>query len=176
MSKLKLIHYGHPTLRKKAKPVGKPDPALVRLAYGMIETLHEEGGVGLAAPQVDAPISLIVLDLSTDEAKVNPVILANPVLVESSKDLWGYEEGCLSVPEIRDIVRRPAFVTVQAMDLSGKSVTIEKAQGLLARVLQHEIDHLNGIFFVDRLTEEQRLKLRLELKRIEKETRRKIKK
>jgi peptide deformylase len=171
----KLIHYGHPTLRKKAKLVTRPDSVLLRLAEDIILTMHEEGGVGLAAPQVDAPVSLMVYDLSTKDISVDPVVLFNPKIVENSETEWEIDEGCLSIPEIRHLVRRPAGVTVEAMDIHGKPVIIKHAEGMLGRVLLHEIDHLNGMFFVDRLTDDQKKEIQAALKKLEKATRRKLK-
>lgn len=170
-----IIHYGHPTLRKKAKEIKRPDSLIRSLAQEMIEAMHHEGGIGLAAPQVNASVKLVTVDLSTPDVRVDPIVLINPRVVEQEKDEWDFEEGCLSVPEIRHNVVRPGTVTVEAIDLDGNPLVIEKAEGLLARVLMHEIDHLNGIFFVDHLDEETRDRLKAALKKLEKETRRALK-
>lgn len=177
MSVLPLTYIGNPILRKKARPVRGGDPELARLARDMIETLHEENGIGLAAPQVGASVAVIVFDLSTPEARIDPVVLLNPRVVETcTPEIQDLEEGCLSVPGLRHVVQRPACITVEGYNIEGRRVLIEKAEGMLARVLQHEIDHLNGLFFLDGLGEPERLKIADEIKRIEKETKRSGKK
>ncbi len=177
MSVLDVRCIGDPILRKKARPVRAGDPNLPRLVRDMIDTLHAENGVGLAAPQVGISVSLLIFDLSTNEARIDPVALINPRLVEAcTPELQDFDEGCLSIPGIRHIVKRPACITVEALNIQGKRVLIEKADGLLARVLQHEMDHLNGVLFLDRLDEAERAKLAGEVKRLERETRRSLKK
>ena len=128
------------------------DDALVRLAEDMIVTMHEAPGVGLAAPQVGRPIRLIVFDVG--EKQSEPRALVNPVL----KNEWGEqiaEEGCLSLPGLYYPVKRAQKVWAEGFDVSGHDVTIE-AEDLLARVLQHEVDHLDGVLFIDRLDADHR--------------------
>jgi peptide deformylase len=152
MSTLPIRTFGDPVLRDKARPVERFDDALARLAGDMIRTMHEAPGVGLAAPQVGRPIRLIVFDIGDEEQEARA--LANPVL----KNEWGEqiaEEGCLSVPGLYYPVKRAQKVWTEGFDLEGHQVTIE-AEELLARVLQHEVDHLNGILFIDRLDAEHR--------------------
>ncbi len=152
MSALPIRTFGDPVLRDKARPVEQFDDALKRLAEDMIDTMHEAPGVGLAAPQVGRPLQLIVFD-SGEEGKVAQA-LANPAL----KNEWGEqiaEEGCLSLPGLYYPVKRAQKVWAEGFDLDGKDVTIE-GEDLLARVLQHEVDHLNGILFIDRLDSEHR--------------------
>ena len=149
MSVLPIRTFGDPVLRDKARPVEEFDDALRRLADDMIRTMHEAPGVGLAAPQVGRPIRMFVFDVG-EGARA----LANPVL----RDEWGEqvgEEGCLSVPGLYFPVRRYERVWAEGFDLDGQEVTIE-AEDLLARVLQHETDHLDGVLFIDRLDAEHR--------------------
>jgi peptide deformylase len=151
MSLLPIRVFGDPVLRERARPVERFDGALRRLAADMIETMKEAPGVGLAAPQVGRALRLIVFDLGEEEgAKA----LANPVL----RDEWGEqvgEEGCLSVPGLYYPVRRYLRVQAEGYDLDGHEVSMEASE-LLSRILQHEVDHLNGVLFIDRLEAEHR--------------------
>jgi peptide deformylase len=152
MSTLPIRTFGDPVLRDQARPVELFDDALARLAEDMIRTMHEAPGVGLAAPQVGRPIRLIVFDVGQEEEEAQA--LANPVL----KNEWGEqiaEEGCLSLPGLYYPVKRAQKVWAEGFDLQGHEVTIE-GEDLLARVLQHEVDHLNGILFIDRLDADHR--------------------
>jgi peptide deformylase len=151
MSLMPIRTFGDPVLRDPARPVEAFDAALRRLAEDMIETMHEAPGVGLAAPQVGRSLRLVVFDVQ-DEAGARA--LANPVL----RDEWGEqveEEGCLSLPGLYYPVARAMKVWAEGFDLDGHPVTIE-AEELLARVLQHEVDHLKGVLFIDRLDAEHR--------------------
>ncbi|HEV8683363.1 MAG TPA: peptide deformylase [Actinomycetota bacterium] len=151
MSTLPIRVFGDPVLREPANPVEFFDGGLRRLAEDMIQTMREAPGVGLAAPQVGRSLRLIVFDIG-DEGGARA--LANPVL----KNEWGEQladEGCLSVPGLYYPVRRAKKVWAEGVDLDGHEVTIE-GEDLLARVLQHEVDHLNGILFIDRLDGEHR--------------------
>jgi peptide deformylase len=151
MSTLSIRVFGDPVLREPASPVESFDAGLRRLAEDMIQTMREAPGVGLAAPQVGRSLRLFVFDIG-DEAGARA--LANPVL----KNEWGEQladEGCLSVPGLYYPVRRAQKVWAEGVDLDGHEVTIE-GEDLLARVLQHEVDHLNGILFIDRLDGEHR--------------------
>jgi peptide deformylase len=150
MSMLRIRTFGDPVLREPALPVEEFDEALRRLSDDMVVTMHEAPGVGLAAPQVGRSLRLIVFDVGED----GPRAVANPVL----RDEWGdqlEEEGCLSLPGLYYPVSRAMKVWAQGHDLDGREVTIE-AEELLARVLQHEVDHLNGVLFIDRLDKEHR--------------------
>jgi peptide deformylase len=161
------IHiYGDPVLRKTAEPVRSFDSKLRRFAADMAMTMHEKDGVGLAATQVGEPIQIVVIDTSRGEN--DPVVLVNPVITIVSKDLVEEEEGCLSIPTIRLKVKRPSAVSVKALDLDGKEFVIDHATGLLARALQHEIDHLNGLFFVDHVSLLQRRLISGKLKKLAK--------
>jgi peptide deformylase len=151
MSLLPIRVFGDPVLRERARPVERFDGALRRLAADMIQTMREAPGVGLAAPQVGRPLRLIVFDLGEDDGAR---ALANPVL----RDEWGEqlgEEGCLSVPGLYYPVRRYLRVQAEGYDLEGHEVSIEASE-LLSRILQHEVDHLNGVLFIDRLEAEHR--------------------
>ena len=152
MSALPIRTFGDPVLRDRARPVESFDDALARLAENMIVTMHEAPGVGLAAPQVGRPIRLIVFDVGEEENGARAFV--NPVL----KNEWGEqidEEGCLSLPGLYYPVRRAQKVWAEGFDLKGHEVTIE-AEDLLARVLQHEVDHLDGVLFIDRLDADHR--------------------
>ncbi|MBD3421283.1 MAG: peptide deformylase [Chitinivibrionales bacterium] len=161
-----VIVYGHPTLRKKAVPVEAFDAELQAFVEEMSVTMVEKDGVGLAAPQVDRAVRLFVIDATQGERP--PLVFINPELTWFSDEKEDYEEGCLSIPEIRLNVNRPVQVTVKALDINGKPFTVEKAQGLLARAIQHEYDHLEGIMFVDRVSPVQRQLVNGKLKRMAK--------
>jgi len=142
-----------PVLRKKTASVGAIDEGLCRLIDDMVETMHAAPGVGLAANQVGVPLQVAVIDISDheDEGKKRPlVVLINPEVV-SVEGAVVADEGCLSVPDFTEKVKRAARITVRAKDRAGKTFELE-ADGLMAKALQHEIDHLNGILFIDRLS------------------------
>jgi peptide deformylase len=142
-----IIRYGHPVLRCKAAPVKKVNAEVERVVRRMTDALAAASGLGLAAPQVGSKLCVIVYDVGE-----GPVALINPTVHESKGPEAGLE-GCLSLPGLFGEVERPARVTVKARDVHGRPVTI-KADDLLARVLQHEIDHLEGVLFVDRVIPE----------------------
>ncbi|MCX7882650.1 MAG: peptide deformylase [Brevinematales bacterium] len=156
MAKLEVITYGHPILREVAKPVGKVDERIHSIIRDMMDALLEEEGIGLAAPQVGISERIVLIDLSKS-GQTTKMALLNPEIIFSSKDMVPYEEGCLSVPDVWGTVYRPSSVRVKAKTLTGKSILIE-AEDILARVLQHEIDHLNGKLFIDYLSEEDKTK------------------
>jgi peptide deformylase len=179
---LEIVKYGHPALRQKGAPVTKVDAKVRKLAENMLETMEEANGVGLAAQQVGVPIQLAVIDvagvedrpstLSIDGKQANvdehmPLILLNPELELGSEREEG-TEGCLSFPEITAEISRSCSVKVRATDLDGRELNFE-ATGLLSRALQHEIDHLNGILFIDRMKSATRTALASKLKRMQKE-------
>ena len=142
-------------LRLISKPV-KTITAEVRvLAADMFETMYDAPGIGLAAIQVAQPLRLITMDLAKKEGETNPRVFINPEILSSSEEKSVYEEGCLSIPEYYEEVERPARVRVRFMDLEGK-IHEEDAEGLYATCIQHEIDHLNGILFVDYLSKLKR--------------------
>jgi peptide deformylase len=149
MARLEVRLLGDPVLRTEAAPVEAVDGDLRRLAADMFETMYAEEGVGLAAPQVGILKRLIVIDPQAEDVK--PFALVNPVIVASAEDSERGEEGCLSVPGLKELVDRPVDVTVEGIDLDGNPVRLE-ATGLLSRILQHEVDHLDGILFLDRVS------------------------
>ena len=165
-----LIYYGHETLKKVAEEVSNIDGELIDFIDSMFNVMYRSRGIGLAAPQVDKSRRVVTLDI--DDDKKNIVMeMINPVIREFSKKEEPYEEGCLSVPRIMGEVVRPAEISVTYLDRDGKKIDLE-AKGLLARVIQHEVDHLNGILFVDHLEDYTRNELRPELKKIKKLNRR----
>ena len=140
-----------PRLKKKSKPVASVDAGVRQLMDDMLETMYDAPGIGLAAPQVGELRRVIVLDIDREEVKTGPLFMANPEIVEASDEDVSYEEGCLSVPEHYSDVVRPARVTVRYLDRDG--ATREMAcEGLLATCVQHEIDHLDGILFIDHIS------------------------
>jgi peptide deformylase len=142
-------------LRLVSKPVEKITSEIRALADDMFETMYDAPGIGLAAIQVAQPLRLITMDLSKKEGEKNPRAFINPEIVSASEELSVYEEGCLSIPEYYEEVERPAKVRVRFMDLDGK-IHEEDADGLYATCIQHEIDHLNGVLFVDYLSKLKR--------------------
>ncbi len=159
----KILTVGHPTLTKKAEPCAGIDEELKALARDMIETLHAAPGVGLAAPQVDVSRRLIVIDISVGENPDDIIVLANPEIVHSEGSDVA-EEGCLSVPDIREKVTRPAKVVVRGLDLEGAERTYEAAE-FLARAFCHEIDHLDGRLFIDYLSPLKKTLIRKKLRK-----------
>ncbi len=153
---------GDPVLRTKAEPVDAVTDAIRTLIADMFETMYAEDGVGLAAPQVGVGQRVIVVD-PRDET-VTPFALINPEIVTASAEVERGEEGCLSLPGLKEMVERPVRVTVTGLSDRGEPVTLE-ADGLLARILQHEVDHIDGILFIDRVSP---LKRKMLLKRWEK--------
>lgn len=147
-----IITLPHPTLRRKARKVSDYGEELQRLIDDMVETMRVAPGVGLAAPQVDVSLRVIVVEYGEDEDEnVPPKLYAivNPELTRFSKDLEVGTEGCLSIPEIAGDVERPLAVTVKGYNRHGQPLKI-KARGWLARIFQHEVDHLDGVLFVDK--------------------------
>ena len=155
MAILPIITIPDPLLRKKAASVERVDAALLKLAENMLATMYDAPGIGLAAPQVGILRRLIVMDPSRDEEAKQPLVMINPVILERGSEMRTHEEGCLSIPEYYEEVERPARVRVRFTDLDGK-VHEEDADGLFATCIQHEIDHLNGVLFVDYLSKLKR--------------------
>jgi peptide deformylase len=146
-------------LRLVSKPIEEVTPEIRRLADDMFETMYDAPGIGLAAIQIAQPVRLITMDLAKKteegETKPQPRVFINPEILSRSDDMSVYEEGCLSIPEYYEEVERPARVRVRFMDLDGK-VHEEDAEGLYATCIQHEIDHLNGVLFIDYLSKLKR--------------------
>lgn len=147
---LEILTLGHPVLNQRAKEIENIDQNIIDLADNMVLTMHAAPGIGLAAPQVNHSRRLITVDLSIGEKSENLLVLINPELTEKEGEEI-LEEGCLSVPGINEKVARPYKICVKGTDLEGKEKVIE-AEGLLARVLCHEIDHINGKLFIEHLS------------------------
>ena len=164
---LRLCYYGDPVLRKRAEPVTEIAEAERQLAEQMLETLYATGnGIGLAATQVGVLKRLIIVDIGEDDDETyEPLVLFNPEILSFDGEIVA-EEGCLSIPNVTAEVKRPEEVVVEGIDIQNEPVHIE-ADGLLARVLQHEIDHLNGVLFIDRISGLKRQLLKDELVRIQ---------
>ena len=184
---LQILEYGDPILRAKGKPIENIDDRIRELAANMIETMHAANGVGLAAQQIGETLQLTVLDVSlvedrpstlkldgkdVDPKAAMPLVLINPKIELRGANEAGVE-GCLSFPEITGDIDRAKSVIVRAQTLEGRTIEIE-ASGFLARAIQHEADHLNGILFIDRMNSAAKAALSSRLKRLQKETRRGI--
>jgi peptide deformylase len=144
-----------PKLRLVSAQLERVDDSLRKLMDDMLETMYDAPGIGLAAIQIAEPVRLIVVDPATPEEPKNPLCLVNPEILWSSDERRVYEEGCLSMPEYYEEVERPVSVRARYVDRDGKAQEI-LAEGLLATVLQHEIDHLNGVLFIDYLSKLKR--------------------
>ena len=164
MAKLEVLHFPDTRLRKQAAPVEIIDTEIKILAADMLETMYAEGGIGLAATQVNVRKRVVVIDLS--EQHDNPMCLINPEIIKSV-GTEQMQEGCLSVPGYFDLVERAEKVTLRYLNLDGESIEVD-ADGLLAVCVQHEIDHLNGKLFIDYLSPLKRQRLRKKLEKQEK--------
>jgi peptide deformylase len=142
-------------LRLVSKPVGKITAEIKTLVEDMFETMYDAPGIGLAAIQVGVPKRVVTMDLSKKEGEPEPRVFIDPEIVWASDELSVYEEGCLSIPEIHEDVERPAKVRFKYLDLDGKSQETE-AEGLFATCIQHEVDHLNGVLFIDHISKLKR--------------------
>jgi peptide deformylase len=181
---LPIVHYNLPVLRKKGAKISAFTSVLRKLADGMIDTMHEAQGIGLAAQQVGHALQLCVVDLR--EAKVDftweldgthlpldlfmPLVIVNPVVTELPSPETVYEEGCLSFPEIRGDIVRPDAISVKFQDSTGTPHQLT-CDGLFSRCVQHEVDHLNGVLFIDRMEKKVRAPLEHSIKQLAKETR-----
>ncbi|KQM30396.1 peptide deformylase [Rhizobium sp. Leaf68] len=165
-----LIILPDPLLRQQSKPVEMVDSEIQRLADDMLETMYDAPGIGLAAIQIGVARRMLVIDLSRDDEENKPQVFINPEILKVSDDVSTYEEGCLSIPDYYAEVERPASLTVGYVDRDGKQQTVE-ADGLLATCLQHEIDHLNGVLFIDHIS---RLKRDMVIKKFTKLARAKV--
>ena len=156
-----------PILRKKASPLEKVSEEVKKILNDMAETMYNAPGIGLAGNQVGVLKRLVVMDCSTDEEDPNLIKMINPEIVNSSDEKEELEEGCLSIPDHKSIVKRPANVKVKYLNIDGIEQTLD-AEGLLAACVQHEIDHLNGILFVDHIS---RIKRDMILRKVKKQLR-----
>jgi peptide deformylase len=182
---LSILQYGDPILRAKGKQIEKIDDHIRELAANMIETMHAANGIGLAAQQVGEALQLTVLDISqiedrpstlklngkdVDPTESMPLVLINPE-IELGGEIEIGTEGCLSFPEINGQIERAESTMARAQNLEGDKIEVE-ASGLLARAIQHEVDHLNGILFIDRMNSAAKAALSSRLKRLQKQTKR----
>jgi peptide deformylase len=179
--KLTIHTLGDPVLRQKTEPVPQVDARIRTLAADMIETMYAEEGIGLAAPQIGESISLCVVDVpvegDTDDegrrlnpAALMPMVLVNPEVLDRSEETETFEEGCLSLPDIRAPISRPREVTVRWTTLDGGTET-QRLRGLIGRCVQHELDHLAGVLICDRMSPVKKVALRGAMKRLTRETR-----
>ncbi|MGV1759245.1 MULTISPECIES: peptide deformylase [Rhizobium] len=159
-----LIILPDPLLRQASKPIERIDAETQRLADDMLETMYDAPGIGLAAVQIGVARRMLVIDVSREGEEKKPLVFINPEIVTSSDERSVYEEGCLSIPDYYAEVERPARVTVKHLDRDGKEQLTE-ADGLLATCVQHEIDHLNGVLFIDYIS---RLKREMVIKKFTK--------
>jgi len=165
MTVRKILTEPNPFLRKKSKPVDKVDDSVRELMDDMLETMYKAPGIGLAAIQIGVPKRIIVLDISKNPEKKEPMYFVNPEIVSASKNDATYEEGCLSVPGQFAEIDRPDKCHVKYLDYNGETKEL-KAEGLLATCIQHEIDHLEGILFIDYLS---KLKKSMIIKKLSKQ-------
>ena len=178
--KYAICNFGDPVLRRKATPVSDFDEDIATLAADMFETMYAARGIGLAAQQIGRTENVCIIDIPSDSdadidglplnPEINmPLVLINPAIVESGEDASPFEEGCLSFPDILGNVTRPEWIRVRYQNVQGVEVEW-KAVGLLARAVQHELDHLNGVLFIDHMSQVRRMSLAGRLKRLKKET------
>ncbi|MGU9980925.1 peptide deformylase [Phreatobacter sp. HK31-P] len=151
MALREIIVIPDPRLKLISEPVAAVDSRVRRLADDMLETMYEAPGIGLAAIQIAEPRRVITIDLARKEEPKKPVVLINPEIVWHSDEVSVYEEGCLSIPEYYEEVERPATCRVRYLDLDGKPQELD-CEGLMATCVQHEVDHLNGVLFIDYLS------------------------
>jgi peptide deformylase len=156
MKRLKILEFPDKRLRRVSEAITTFDPGLKRLSDNMLMTMYEEKGIGLAAPQVNKPVRLIVMDISEDRDQ--PLVFVNPV-VSSFEGKVESNEGCLSVPDIKTDIKRHETITLNAQNLKGTAISFE-ADGLLSICIQHEIDHLNGKLFIDYISDIKLQRLR----------------
>lgn len=162
-----LVLHPHPVLRRRAEPIGEIDGRVRDLAEQMIRIMHEEDGYGLAAPQVGESLRLFVTQREDDEEDdAGGIVYINPRIIRVDGTLEAQEEGCLSLPNIRGSVRRQPFVEIEATDLEGQVFRLESSE-LMARCWQHEMDHLDGVLIIDRMSVMDRLVNRKKLKALE---------
>lgn len=171
--RLPLCYYGDPILRKKCEPVQEISEEIRQLAQDMIETMDSSNGIGLAAPQIGRPIRMFVLRRylhATDDKWVvsDPVVYINPKIIEHTKETWVTEEGCLSIPKLLLPVERPVGIKVESTRLDGTHV-VEELEGMNARVILHENDHINGVLYIDRVEKKLRHEIEEQLHAIKKE-------
>jgi peptide deformylase len=151
MEKLTIVKFPDPILRKAAEAVERVDNDLRRLAAGMFEAMYDAPGIGLAAPQVGVSRRLLVLDDARNDDEKRPLAMINPEILSHGPEMRTYEEGCLSIPDVYAEVDRPNLIRVRFLDLEGREQE-QNCEGLISTIVQHEIDHLNGVLFIDHLS------------------------
>lgn len=166
MAKLPILHFPDPRLRTKAKPVAMVDDHIRQLIKDMFETMYDAPGIGLAATQVNHHLRVVVMDIS--EEKNQPLVFINPKITPLTEEKAPYEEGCLSVPSVYDVVDRPTKVRIEALNAQGEAFSLE-TDGLLAVCIQHELDHLEGKLFVDYLSSLKRQRIKTKLQKLQKQ-------
>ncbi len=167
---LPIVGYGHPTLRKKATPIKADHSGLKELIANMFETMYNAQGVGLAAPQINQPIRLFVVDgtpMTDDHPELSDFkkVFINAQVVEETGEEWAFEEGCLSIPDIREDVKRPDLLTIHYQDEDFNTFT-ETFSGMKARIIQHEYDHIEGVLFTDHISPLRRQMMKARLAKI----------
>jgi len=173
---LPIYAYGKPVLKEKALPINKEYPNLEKLIQDMFETMYNANGVGLAAPQIGLSIRLFVVDGTPMKPEPQPdgnvenmegfkKVFINPLIIQENGEKWGYEEGCLSIPYIREVIHRPSKLKIQYFDEFWNE-KIEEYDGLKARIIQHEYDHLEGILFIEHITAFRKQLIRGKLNKI----------
>lgn len=174
---LPIIAYGHPVLKRKAEVINKDYPKLKELIENMFETMYNASGVGIAAPQIGLSIRLFIVDTNPfaeddslsdndrNQLKSFKKIFINPIIIDEKGDEWSFEEGCLSIPNIREGVLRQKQITIQYHDENFNKHT-DSFDGLLARVIQHEYDHIEGVLFTDKLSSFKKQLLKKKLLKI----------
>jgi len=165
MAAMEVVHYGDPILRKKCSPVTGLEK-IEELISDMFDTMYEENGLGLAANQVGVDLNLFIIDISSVEDDEKTHVFINGEIIGSSGESW-FEEGCLSIPDVRLNIKRPDTIQFKFQDVSRKE-HLEEFDGLMARAIQHEVDHLNGVFIVDRVSQTTKMSVDKSLKDIEK--------
>ena len=166
MEDLSITKYGNEVLRKVAEPVEEINDEIRQIVVDMLEAMYKFEGVGIAAPQIGISKRIIIIDTEPSNPASKPLVLINPEIVEKDGEI-GEDEGCLSVPEIRGEVKRAEKVVVEGIDLEGNEIRVEGTE-LLARALQHEIDHINGKLFIDHLSRLKKQLIKNQLRKIEK--------
>ncbi|CAN5289390.1 peptide deformylase [soil metagenome] len=151
MAVREILKLPDPMLRQVSSPVVRVNHETRALMDDMLATMYAAPGIGLAAIQIGVPLRIVVADLAREDEERKPLHLVNPEIIQASEDVSEYEEGCLSIPEFFDMVSRPKCVTVRYLDRDGERHELD-CEGVLATCLQHEIDHLNGVLFIDHLS------------------------
>ncbi len=165
MARLAILTYPDPRLRTIAAKVDVIDDDIRTLIEDMFETMYDARGIGLAATQVDRHVQVIVMDLAKEDEPKAPQVFINPTVTPLTDEKCTYQEGCLSIPEVYDDILRPCRVKINALDANGTAFEVE-ADGLLAVCIQHEMDHLNGVLFVDYLSQLKQTRARDKVKKV----------